>query len=229
MYLYPLPRAQPRQVVVVRSLTVGFEDGDLGGGGGLVAGGDGDRVSLPDEAVTYDIANQLGCKLEMEGKYEEAKVFWLAALEGRRRVLGEEHKNTLASMFNLGNIHNNLEDHNGALDYYEQAFRVGEKVQGKTHPDTLMTIMNMANIYMDGLEDFVKAEMMHRQALDGFEKSLGKEHEDTKNCARNLARVYVLDQPNVVKARLLVEVYPSLLSDPNVGHMIQDFIEGEVE
>jgi tetratricopeptide (TPR) repeat protein len=146
------------------------------------------KVSLPDEAVTYEIANDLGIKLDDEGKYEAAKVFYLAALEGRRRVLGDKHKDTLATMNNMGALLKNMEDdYEGALDYYQQALRVQEKVLGKTHPDTLTTIMNMAITYMEGLEDFTKAEEMYRQALDGHEKALGKDHKDTKGCALNFA------------------------------------------
>ena len=52
------------------------------------------KVSLPEEAATYDVANDLGIELGEKGKLEEAKVLYLAALEGRRRVLGQEHKHT---------------------------------------------------------------------------------------------------------------------------------------
>ena len=39
------------------------------------------NVSLPDEAVTFDIASQLGFEFnENKGQYEEAKVFDFAAL-----------------------------------------------------------------------------------------------------------------------------------------------------
>ena len=60
------------------------------------------KVSLPDEAVTYDVANDLGLELRKKGVFEEAKVFYLAALAGRRRVLGGEHKNALESLNNMG-------------------------------------------------------------------------------------------------------------------------------
>ena len=36
------------------------------------------KVSLPDEAVTYQVANSLGIELEKKSKYEDAKVFKLA-------------------------------------------------------------------------------------------------------------------------------------------------------
>ena len=38
--------------------------------------------------------------MDDQRKYEEAKVFYLAALEGRRKVLGKEHKKTLMSLNN---------------------------------------------------------------------------------------------------------------------------------
>ena len=60
------------------------------------------KVSLPDEAVTYGVAHSLGEQLRKKGKLEEAKVIHLAALEGKRRVLGEEHKDTLGSLNNTG-------------------------------------------------------------------------------------------------------------------------------
>ena len=118
--------------------------------------------------------------------YFEVKVFYLAAFEGRRRVLGEEHKGTLDSLNNMGTVIHQMEDYEGALVYYQQALKVQEKVLGKTHPKTLDT-MNMASVHMEGLKDFAKAEKMYRLAPDGHEKSLGKEHEATKLCAMNLA------------------------------------------
>ena len=68
-------------------------------------------------------------------------------------MLGEEHKDTLASLGNLGVFLHNTKDYEGALGYYQQAIRVQEKVLGKTHPDTHTIIMNTATTYMDGLKD----------------------------------------------------------------------------
>ena len=82
------------------------------------------KVSLPDEAVTYRFANDLGSVLDSREQYEEAKVLWLAALEGFRRVLGGEHKHTLSSLNNMGCLLDDMEDYGGALDYFQQALRV---------------------------------------------------------------------------------------------------------
>ena len=110
----------------------------------------------------------------------------LAALERSRRVLGEEHKKTLASLSNIGNLLQKMDDYEGALDCYQQALKGQEKVLGRTHPSTLMTIMNMAYVYFK-LGDSLKAMELYKLALDGYEKSLGTEHVDTKKCARNYA------------------------------------------
>ena len=105
------------------------------------------KVSLPDEAVTYDIANNLGEELRMKGEYDEAKVFFLAALEGGR-LLVAEHKKTLDSLNAMWVILHHMKDNAGAHGYYQQALRVQEKVLGKMHPDTLGSIMNIGNMHM---------------------------------------------------------------------------------
>ena len=74
------------------------------------------KVSVTDETVAYDISNNLGEELMKKGGHEEAKVFYLAALEGRRRVLGEEHKKTLSSLCGLGDFLLDTGDYTGALD-----------------------------------------------------------------------------------------------------------------
>ena len=105
------------------------------------------KVSLPDETVTFQIASDLGFELRQKGEFEDAKMFYLAALEGRRRVLGEDHAKTLAALSNAGTILHLVKDYEGALDYHQQALRGRVKVSGKAHPDTLLTILNIAYIY----------------------------------------------------------------------------------
>ena len=46
-------------------------------------------------------------------------MFYLAALEGRKRVLAEEHKDTLASLNSMGVVLQHTKDYAGALDYYQ--------------------------------------------------------------------------------------------------------------
>ena len=172
------------------------------------------KVSLPDEAVSFDIANDLGNGFMEKGKHEETKVFYLTALEGRRSVLRAEHKKTLGSLYNLGLVLHFVEDYEGAQDYCQQGLKVKEKIWGKTHPSTLATMYNMANTYAK-VKDYAKAEEMYRLALDGYEKSLGKDHEDTKTCATNLACLYqTSDMNSKPKMTELAQLYPHLMGEP---------------
>ena len=134
-------------------------------------------------------------------------------LEGRRRVLGAEHKDTLATLNNMGVLFHQVEDYEGALDYYRRALRGKEKVFGKTHPNTLSTIMNMGTVYREGLKDFTKAEEVSRLALEGYDKSLGKEHEEMRKCAFNFAVLIVQELKDKAKMRAHVKVFPDLLGE----------------
>ena len=140
-------------------------------------------------------------------------MFYLAALEGQRRVLGEEHKATFASLGDMGIILKKMGDYEGPLVYYQQALRVQQKVLGKTHPDTLRTIINMGMVYGDGLGDRAKDKEMQRLALDGREKSLGNFHEDMKQCARNLAILLAGELEDKAKTRDLAKRYPHILTE----------------
>jgi hypothetical protein len=74
-------------------------------------------------------------------------------LAGRRRVLGDDHPNTLTSMNNLADIHHELGDLKGALDLHEQALAGRRRVLGDDHPNTLHSIISLAEVRreLDGL------------------------------------------------------------------------------
>ena len=69
------------------------------------------NVSLPGEVITFDIVSQLGDESEEKGQYHEAKMLYLIALEGRRRVLGAEHKKILDSLKDMGVVLNIMKDY----------------------------------------------------------------------------------------------------------------------
>ena len=205
------------------------------------------EVSLPDEAIAYYVANDLVVKLMEKGKYEEAKVLYLAALEGTRRVLGEEHKDTLATLNDIGAVLLDMKDYEGALDYYYQAMRGKERVVGRMRKTTLMilenigdesvrgakcrlhrsNVINVAVLYMEDLKDFARAEESLRRALDGYERSLGKLHIQTFRCVRDLFRLFIERAPSKAKLAALVDEYPEVLDHEWNGLLFQKFIDRE--
>ena len=123
-----------------------------------------------------------------QGRYNEAEQMDRRALDGREKVLGNEHPDTLISVSNLALVL----QHQGKYDEAEQVNRRAldgrEKVLGKEHPDTLTSVSNLVLVLRDqGKYD--EAEQINRRALDGREKVLGKEHPDTLTSVSNLASV----------------------------------------
>ncbi len=66
-----------------------------------------------------------------------------AALSVRRRVLGEEHPDTLQSMNNLAVIRWALGDAASARDLHEAALSARRRVLGEEHPSTLTSMHNL--------------------------------------------------------------------------------------
>ena len=57
--------------------------------------------------------------MDEKGQHVEAKVFYLAALEGRRRVHVGGHKETLDLLAAMRCLLYHTKDYEGALDYYQ--------------------------------------------------------------------------------------------------------------
>jgi hypothetical protein len=67
-------------------------------------------------------------------------------LAAYRRVLGDDHPDTLHSMSNLAATRLDLGDLDGARDLQEQALVARRRVLGDNHPDTLRSIDNLAQV-----------------------------------------------------------------------------------
>ena len=85
-----------------------------------------------------------------------------------------------------------------ALEYYEKALEIREKVLGKEHPDTAATYNNIAGVYQDQ-GNYGEALEYYRKALEIKEKVLGREHPYTAATYNNIALVYQ-DQGNYDEA-----------------------------
>jgi tetratricopeptide (TPR) repeat protein len=82
-----------------------------------------------------------------------------------------------------------LGEYDAALDYFENALEIVERVLGKKHPDTATTYNNIANVY-DSKGEYNEALEWHKKALAIREQVLGKEHPDTATSYNNIANVY---------------------------------------
>ncbi|WP_203755522.1 tetratricopeptide repeat protein, partial [Actinoplanes cyaneus] len=127
----------------------------------------------------------------------------------RRRVLGEEHPETLTSMHNLGIDLYVLGEVVAAKELILRVYRLRFQVLSEQHPDTVNSQRNLAIIERrmdeedpDTLErmtklanavyvagDAVGARELHESVLAVRRRVLGEEHPDTLQSMNNLAAI----------------------------------------
>jgi non-specific serine/threonine protein kinase/serine/threonine-protein kinase len=123
------------------------------------------------------------------GLYSRSRELCERALEIRRRVLGPDHPDTLASMMTLSAAYLREGRYADAERMGSQALEIEKRVLGPEHPDTVAAMMNLANIYFrEGR--FPEAEPLYSATIEIRKRTLGPEHPDTLYCILNLAALY---------------------------------------
>ncbi|KAL8777872.1 MAG: hypothetical protein Q9194_002319, partial [Teloschistes cf. exilis] len=100
------------------------------------------------------------------------------AMETTKRVLGEEHPDTLTNMNNLALTYRNQGRWKEAEELQAQAMDTTKRVLGEEHPHTLTSMNNLALIYWNQGR-WKEAEELQAQAMETSKRVLGEEHPDT--------------------------------------------------
>ena len=125
----------------------------------------------------------------------------MRALEGRERVLGKEHPETLDSINRLAKIYATpvklRPDANALIvrfdqaeALYKRALAAEERVFGKDHPQTLATADGLAWVLSLNSRRSDEAEPLYKHSLEVRERLLGKDHLATLASLTNLALHY---------------------------------------
>ncbi len=141
------------------------------------------------EPVGEDVAwllDTAALYLHTRGEPGAARPLFERAFTDRRRILGEDHPDTLGS---AGNLATDL----GALGEYEQARQLDEdtltryrRVLGEDHPDTLGSANNLA-ADLRTLGEHEQARQLDEDILTRCRRMLGEDHPHTLISAGNLA------------------------------------------
>jgi tetratricopeptide (TPR) repeat protein len=173
------------------------------------------------------LLSEAGLYLRSRGQYQPACKLHEQALAGRRRVLGDDHPDTLSSMNNLAVDRRILGDLQGARDLHEQALAALSRVLGDDHPDTLSSINNLA-LTIQALGDLQGARDRLEQALAGRRRVLGHDHPATLRSMNSLGEVRrilgdlqgardLLEQTLAICRRVLGDDHPTALF--SVSHL----------
>jgi hypothetical protein len=159
------------------------------------------------------------------GQYPQVVALLEQALAGCRRVLGDDHPDTLTTMNNLAETRHDLGDLQGARELLEQVLDASRRLLGPEHPDTLISMNNLAETRHD-LGDLDGADKLHEQALAGYRRALGDDHPDTLDSMNNLAMTryalgdvdgahQLLEQAVAGYRRVLGDDHPATLNSVN--------------
>ena len=102
-------------------------------------------------------SQQASCGYKSQGKYEEAKRLYEDCLKRRRKVLGDDHEDTLNTMYNLAINYNDQCRYEEAKRLYEDCLARQRKVLGDDHPSTLRTmhyLSRISNIYFKYFDNY---------------------------------------------------------------------------
>ena len=157
--------------------------------------------------------------------YVSARKLQERVLEACRRLMGEEHLDTLAAMNNLAVMMKAQGDLAGARELEERVLEGLRHLLGVEHPDTLTAMNNLAQtLWAQG--DLAGARKLQERVLRALRRLLGEEHLDTLTAMNNLAGTMKAQgdlagarelQERVLRARrrLLGEEHPNTLRAMN--------------
>ena len=113
------------------------------------------------------------------GYWKEAEKLEVQVMQTRKRVLGEEHPDTLISIGNLASTYRQQGHWKEAEELEVQVMQTRKRVLGEEHPHTLSSIGNLAFTYRQQ-GHWKEAEELFVQVMQTRKRVLGEEH-----CSKN--------------------------------------------
>ena len=173
------------------------------------------------------IRRRVGEFLYEDGKYDDSEKLLLQAVETyasvlrtensdtlptrsrwwrkRRRILGEEHPETLSAMHALALTYQVQGRNTDAAGIQEQVLEQRRRIQGEEHPHTLTAMHNLALTYQAQGRN-ADAAGIQEQVMEKCRRILGEEHPHTLTAMHALASTYHVQGRNADAARIQEQV-----------------------
>ena len=146
-------------------------------------------ASVKLEEINSSIACRIGLIYVERGHWKEAEALAVVVMGKTRRVLGDDHPHTLASMGNLAGTYGKQGRWKDAEALEVVVMEKRKRLLGVDHPDTLMAMGNLASTYhIQGRLD--NAEALEVVVLEKRKQVLGIDHPHMIVSMENLAATY---------------------------------------
>jgi tetratricopeptide (TPR) repeat protein len=124
------------------------------------------------------------------GRWKEAEALGLQAVEMSKRVLGDEHRDTLMNMSNLAKTYSRMERLKEAEKLYSQVMDVFNRIYGEEDPEMgLRCMQNLASTY-SRMGRWEEAEGLQVQEMEMSKCVFGEDHPHTLRSMSKLASTY---------------------------------------
>ncbi|MDG4759084.1 tetratricopeptide repeat protein [Micromonospora sp. WMMD710] len=147
-----------------------------------------------EQAATYRL---------FQGQVPAAITHFEQVVAGRRRMLGDEHPDTLTSRHNLASAYQTAGRVDEAIVLHEHVLSVYRRMLGDEHPDTLASQNNLARAYQSAGRAEQAIELLLR-VFTASRRVLGEDHPDTLASRNNLA-LAIADEGRLPEAFTLLE------------------------
>ena len=122
-------------------------------------------------------------------KFADARPVAEEALESRKKLLGDAHPDTAASLQNLAFVNWKMGNDIGAERLYQQAIESMTNVGARMHPTTATILENLGMLYR-ARRDYSRAEPLLQESLDIRTKILAPNNRDTVSSLDALVTLY---------------------------------------
>ena len=152
--------------------------------------------------IEADLRNEFGAIYYMLGLTERAEPQYVTALALRRLHLGDEHRDTLDSVNNLGQLRMRQGRLAEAEVLIREALSGRSGVLGADHAETLTARMHLGMV-LEALDRAEEAEMVLRETLAAQLAALGEDHNGTLTTMANLSSL-IRRRGAIVEAEQLI-------------------------
>jgi tetratricopeptide (TPR) repeat protein len=184
------------------------------------------EVQAKDQPEVYAmLLDALGNAHRSLGMYDEAERLLTRALELRRRLYGDDHLDTAASLHNIGWLYHDRGDYDRALAHYEKALAIRSKHLPADDPQVLDCRFNLAWLHSE-IGDNALAIPEFRELVELRIKRHGEGHRTVAIARMGLAAA-LIDEGEFVKAfpltRLAMNTFLAQEGDTNLAVAVGKF------
>ena len=150
-----------------------------------------DTYTKEDENYTLLLDNIAHFYMLSDSDSSKIESLYQRVLKIRKKILGEEHPDTIKSYNNLATYYLFEDEYEEAKELYQKVLEMRKKILGERNSDTIKSYDILVNLYAQ-MKEYQKAKDFCQKVLRIKQEEFGEEHPSTAYSYFSLARLYQL-------------------------------------